>query len=234
MSLVSAIIVAGGSGHRMRSETRKQYLKLGGLPILSRTIAAIDNCSIISRIFLVIPAEDFSFCKEDILKGSQFRSDIHLVSGGKTRQESVYNGLAAIPDPDGVVLIHDGVRPFVTIDQINQCIRGAQRNGACILGIPVNDTIKQCDDLGNITKTVDRDSLWFAQTPQAFRFHLIKRAHDLAHKNKIKGTDDASLLEFIGERVSIIRGSIFNIKITTPEDLSMAEAFMNLQMYEKT
>ena len=152
MAFVSAIIVAGGSGDRMKTDIRKQYLKLGNLSILSRTILSIDACPAIANIYLVIPKEDHLFCKESILALIHIRSDIHLVPGGKIRQESVYNGLQAIPEQDGIVLIHDGVRPFITVDQINQCIKSAEIYGACILGVPVSDTLKSLDNFGQYCK----------------------------------------------------------------------------------
>jgi len=231
MSLVSAIIVAGGKGLRMNAAVRKQYLKLGNLPILSQTILAIDACPSVSKIYLAVPEEDRILCKETVLAPIQVRCPVQLVSGGKIRQESVYNGLLAISEQDGIVLIHDGVRPFVTVDQVMRCINGAQTCGACILGIPVKETLKRCDNRGNIEKTVDRTSLWLAQTPQAFNFQLIKKAHDLAASENFTGTDDASLVERMGERVAVIPGSIFNIKITTPADYSMAKALLNLHEY---
>jgi len=226
MDFVSAIIVAGGSGTRMNADVRKQYLKLGNLPIISRTILAIDACPSVAHIYLVIPKNDCIFCKNSILSPLRLRSKIDIVPAGKIRQESVFNGLSAIDQQDGIVLIHDGVRPFITVDMVNQCIEGAKEYGACILGVPISDTLKFSDDFGMILKTVDRNFMWLAQTPQAFQFGLIKKAHDFAVSKDFVGTDDASLLEFIGERVKIIPGSISNIKITTPEDLSMAQALI--------
>lgn len=232
MAFVSAIIVAGGSGFRMKAGIRKQYLNLGKLPIISRTILSIDACLEIKNIYLVVPEEDFVFCKESIISVIRTEADIHLVSGGKIRQESVYNGLTAISDSSGIVLIHDGVRPFVTVDQIKSCIKGAEAYGACILGIPVSDTIKYTDNVGNIVQTHDRNLMWLAQTPQAFQIHLIRKAHEFATLKDFRGTDDASLLEFMGKPVKIIPGSIFNIKITNPEDLLMAQALIRVPDYQ--
>jgi 2-C-methyl-D-erythritol 4-phosphate cytidylyltransferase len=228
MNFVSAIIVAGGSGRRMGADIRKQYLEIGGSPIISRTILAIDACPAIKNIYLVIPEEDHLFCQESILSSIHVRSFIKLVSGGKIRQESVHNGLSAIDTHDGIVLIHDGVRPFIAVDQINNCIKGAERFGACILGVPVSDTLKHTDAQGDIAKTVDRNFMWLAQTPQAFQYQLIKKAHDYAVLNGFQGTDDASLVEQVGERVRMIPGSVFNIKITTPEDFLIAQAWVRI------
>jgi 2-C-methyl-D-erythritol 4-phosphate cytidylyltransferase len=231
MPLVSAIIVAGGMGLRMNSDVRKQYLNLGGLPILSRTILAINHCAAVDQIYLVVPGQDFALCESFVLAPIQCRSQVHLVPGGKTRQESVYNGISAITEKNGIVLIHDGVRPFVTIDQLDRCIKEAQENGACILGIPLKDTLKSCDSTGYITHTIARGELWLAQTPQAFQFDLILNAHKHAASKGVQATDDAMLVEVLGQSVKVIAGSTHNIKITTPEDLILAQALLSFPEY---
>jgi 2-C-methyl-D-erythritol 4-phosphate cytidylyltransferase len=230
--MVSAIIVAGGMGVRMNSNIRKQYLSLGGVPILSRTIRAIDHCAAVKTIYLVVPGQDIEFCKCSVLAPIQCQSQVCLVPGGNTRQESVYNGLTAIAEENGIVIIHDGVRPFVTVDQIARCIKEAQAYGACILGIPLKDTLKSCDLKGNITNTIARGTLWLAQTPQAFQFHLIYKAYVSAVSKGIQATDDASLLEIMGHPVKVITGSTHNVKITTPEDLSIAQALLSIPEYQ--
>jgi 2-C-methyl-D-erythritol 4-phosphate cytidylyltransferase len=230
--MVSAIIVAGGMGIRMNSDIRKQYLNLGGMPILSRTILTIDHCTSIEKIYLVVPNQDLSFCENSILSPINCRSRVCLVSGGKTRQESVYNGLSAVTEKNGIILIHDGVRPFVTVSLIDRCIKEAEAHGACILGIPLKDTLKSCDRQGVIINTIARGQLWLAQTPQAFQFHLINKAHEHAVSKGIQSTDDASLLEVMGQSVKVINGSMHNIKITTPEDLLMAQALLSLPEYQ--
>lgn len=226
MLSVSAVIVAGGKGVRMHSDLRKQYLMLGDLPIISHTLAAFDSCPLINRIYLVIPEIDFDFCNKNILAPICLTSDIQLVSGGKERQESVYNGLSAITHKVDIVVIHDAVRPFVTPKQINACIHGAQEEGGCIVGIPANDTLKKVDTDAYVIDTMQRVNIWQAQTPQAFAYHLIKKAHDVALSEGFTGTDDASLVERLGKRVKIIFGSPYNIKITNPEDLSIAHAIL--------
>ena len=152
---------------------------------------------------------------------------IRLVPGGAERQDSVFNGLQAAGDGPGVVVIHDGVRPFVSARQIAACAENALKYGACILGIPAQDTLKRTDAHGDIRETVKRDWLWLAQTPQAFRIDLIKSAHEAARSNGVSGTDDAFLVEQIGIPVKMIKGSPLNIKITTEDDLLLAEAILN-------
>ncbi|MCU0599031.1 MAG: 2-C-methyl-D-erythritol 4-phosphate cytidylyltransferase [Desulfobacterales bacterium] len=230
--MASAIVAAGGKGIRMSSDVRKQYLNIGGMPILSRTILAVDRCPAVEKIYLVVPGHDLEFCERFVLAPIHCRSQIRLVPGGRTRQESVYNGLSAADNKTGVVLIHDGVRPFVTKDLIGRCLQEAEIGGACILGIPLKDTLKSCDGQGNITGTIERGALWQAQTPQAFQFHLIYKAHEHALSNGIQATDDASLLESMGQPVKVITGSTHNIKITTPEDLVLARALLSLPEYQ--
>jgi len=227
-SSISAVIVAGGKGERMQSSIRKQYLVLGKLPVLSHTIAAFDSSPLIQAIFLVVPETDLDFCVSEVLAPINPRKRVCLVPGGKHRQASVYNGLCAINDTDGIVVIHDGVRPFISGRQIEAVVHCTEKDGACIIGIPAADTLKKIDEDGCIAHTVARQSIWLAQTPQAFQYHLIKKAHDLALSEGVIGTDDASLLERLGIRVRMIPGSPNNIKITTPEDLLMAQAIFHM------
>ncbi len=220
----SAIIVAGGKGIRMRGTVRKQYLEIAGQPVLCHTLRAFAACRSVEQIFLVIPAQDTDFCREFIVSRLGFQEKIRMVIGGKERQDSVYNGLVAAEEYGGIVVIHDGVRPFVLPEQIEATIRCAEQSGASMLGIPVFDTLKQTDESGTVEKTLNRERIWLAQTPQTFRYDLIRRAHESARKAGYFGTDDASLAERLGEKVRMIEGSRFNIKITTPEDLQFAQA----------
>jgi len=214
----------------MDDSLKKQYILLKGRPILDFTLAAISSCKRIDRIFLVVPEEDFDFCHRNIPGVSAYIDKLQLVAGGTTRQESVYNGLRAIKDSEGLVVIHDGVRPFVRPEQVEACIESAGKYGSCILGIPAHDTLKSVKASGQIEKTVARDTIWLSQTPQAFRLELIKKAHDNAIKDRYAGSDDASLVERLGEKVKIILGSKYNIKITTKEDLLIAQALINYEL----
>ncbi|MEE8400427.1 MAG: 2-C-methyl-D-erythritol 4-phosphate cytidylyltransferase [Desulfobacterales bacterium] len=224
-----ALIVAAGKGMRMNSKVRKQYLEISGRPILAHTLDVFDGCPLIDRIFLVVPEDDADYCRKMIASDPGLTKSVDLVSGGKQRQDSVYNGLAAIgelaaADPVDIVAIHDGVRPFVTVVQITDCITGARDAGACILGLPVHDTVKQVSGSGTIEATLERDAIWLAQTPQAFRYDLIMEAHIQAKHRGYIATDDASLVEQLGRKIKIIPGDRFNTKITRREDVDMANA----------
>lgn len=222
MTSVSGVIVAGGKGERMQSDIRKQYLMLDGQSILSRTLLAFSEISSIDKIYLVVPETDFDFCTRRIIPFVCNRLPVELVAGGKDRQQSVFNALAVIADPETIVVIHDGVRPFVPVTQTQAAIRLAGQDGACILGLCAVDTLKSADRDGYITGTLPRTGVWQAQTPQVFRFRIIRQAHEHALSTGFSGTDDASLVENAGGRVRVIPGSSFNIKITQPEDLVIA------------
>jgi 2-C-methyl-D-erythritol 4-phosphate cytidylyltransferase len=225
--MVSAIIVAAGQGARMQGQQRKQYLSLAGIPILTRTLAIFDKCDLIEQIILVIPQEDFNFCQKSIVEPAGLTRKIIQVPGGERRQESVFNGLKKV-DPDcSIVIIHDGVRPFVRNEQLIECIDGARETGACIVGVPAYETLKQVDASDHIIRTLKRDNVWLAQTPQAFRHDLIRKAHDHARMEGYFATDDACLVERLGATVKIIPGSRNNIKITIKEDLEMAQSIMS-------
>jgi 2-C-methyl-D-erythritol 4-phosphate cytidylyltransferase len=226
-----ALIVAGGSGLRMQGERRKQYLELDGTPILNRTLAVFANSSLIDRLVVVVPDEDRAFCRDELVPRAGFAKSVDIVIGGPTRQASVFNGLAAIDAADNdLVVIHDAVRPFLQAAELETCIRTAGETGACILALRAFDTVKKAGPDGRIKATVDRTSLWLAQTPQVFRYRLIMDAHIQARRKGISGTDDAALLEMTGQTVNLVPGSRLNIKITTPEDLALAAAILKLSL----
>ncbi len=225
---VHAIIVAAGKGIRMSDSVRKQYIVLDGMPMLSRTLGLFDRCDRIDRIIVAVPEDDIDFCRNEIIPAANMEKNPILVIGGASRQDSVYNSLKTIETDDGVVLIHDGVRPFVNPEHLVACIEGAQEHGACILGIPAFDTVKHVNAKNEIIQTQQRDTLWLAQTPQAFQLQLIKKAHEIAKQEGFMGTDDASLVERLGGVVKIIPGSRSNIKITSQEDLKVARALLQI------
>ena len=227
--MVTAIIVAAGKGARMGNQQRKQYLPLAELPILAYTLRIFHGCERISQINLVIPQADFDYCRNNILSHINPPRNIKLIAGGDRRQISVYQGLQHLDSNCRIAVIHDGVRPFVQPDRLNACIDGAMKFGACILGIPAHDTLKKIHPSGRIIGTVPRDTIWLAQTPQAFRCELIKKAHEQASSEGYEGTDDASLVERLGETVMIIHGSRSNLKITDKEDLITARALLEAQ-----
>lgn len=226
MIMNTAIIVAGGSGLRMESDIRKQYLLLEEVPVLSRTIKVFDECPLVDRIILVVPESDRSYCEKHILPPVRPEKEIVIVSGGNSRQESVFNGLMAVSDKTGMVVVHDGVRPFVTGEEICRCLDLASESGAAILAIPAHDTLKIVNRSGFIRKTMAREAVWMAQTPQAFHRDLLLKAHQNAVEKGFVGTDDASLVEFIGGKVAVARGRRNNFKITTPDDLALARALV--------
>jgi 2-C-methyl-D-erythritol 4-phosphate cytidylyltransferase len=225
--MVSAIIVAAGKGIRMKGTMRKQYLDLSGRPVLAHSIMAFDSCSQVEEIFLVVPKEDIEYCQNKILSLLDLKNQINLVYGGAKRQDSVYNGLKAINKDTDTVVIHDGVRPFIQAEDLKECILGSKKFGACILGTPASDTLKSVDKSDIIETTLPREYIWLAQTPQAFQYDLILKAHETARRDGYIGTDDASLVERLGADVKIIDGSRFNIKITKKEDLDVAKAVLD-------
>jgi len=226
--MIAAIIVAAGKGLRMAGPLRKQYLELEGLPILAHTLTVFDACDLIDGIFLVLPQEDIDYCRAKVLDPLSLTKSIRLVSGGIRRQDSVYAGLNEIDQRYGIIVIHDGVRPFLTSDHLVDCIKSAQKFGACILGIPAYDTLKRVDSSDRILDTLPRENVWLAQTPQAFHYDVIKKAHENARRDGYAATDDASLVERMGGKVKIINGSRNNIKITRPEDFDIAKYLLRI------
>ncbi|MBI5593922.1 MAG: 2-C-methyl-D-erythritol 4-phosphate cytidylyltransferase [Deltaproteobacteria bacterium] len=224
---VSAIIVAGGKGIRMGSATRKQYMLLAGKPIVCHTLAVFDACPCIEEMYLVVPPDDLDTCSEKWISSLTLHKKIHLVAGGIERQDSVFQGIQAISGQQcEVVVIHDAVRPFVSSPMIEACVGEARISGACIVGMPAMDTAKLVNS-GRIERTLDRNTIWMAQTPQAFDLNLIRTAHEQARSDRFTGTDDAMLVERLGRKVRIIAGSRLNMKITTPEDLALAEGILH-------
>jgi len=222
----AAIVVGAGEGIRMGASARKQYMMLGDRPVLAHAILAFEKCDAIEEIFLVIPSGDDLLCRKEIIDPLKLRKPITLVTGGGTRQESVFNGLRAIDGRCELVAIHDGVRPLVRIGDIAECVRTADKYGGCILALPAIDTMKTVDVEGRVVVTMKRDMIRMAQTPQAFRYDLILQAHLTAQEENYVGTDDAELVERRGEMVKVMQGDPHNIKITTPEDLKLAEVLL--------
>ncbi len=220
---VSVIIPAAGQGTRMGSSIPKQYLLLNGQPILHHTLMAFETCGLVDSVALVVPKNDL----ETAQKKWDYKIVKHIVEGGKERQDSVYNGLKAIPADTDIVIVHDGVRPFVTPDMIGRSIEAAQKFGAAITAIPVSDTIKQVDGEDYVTRTVDRNGLWRMQTPQTFQYAILAEAFKVAVADSFYGTDEGSLLEHAGKKMKIIMGSELNIKITRQEDLILGEGILN-------
>jgi 2-C-methyl-D-erythritol 4-phosphate cytidylyltransferase len=220
-----ALIIAGGRGQRMKSSTAKQFLLLGGKPILAQTIAVFEACPVVDGIFVVAPQEEMAKVQTDIVEKYQYRKVLQVVRGGRMRQQSVWNGLQAIKSDCSWVVVHDGVRPLISSQLIEAGLMEARQTGAAITAVPARDTVKRLTP-GEKLQTLPREEIWLAQTPQIFEFSLLCRAHQKANQEKFSGTDDASLVERLGQAVSLIPGDYGNIKITTPEDLTIAETLI--------
>ncbi len=223
---VTAIVPAAGSGLRMKGKVLKQFFLLDGLPILVHTLKALELAPKIDEVILVVPESQISFCQTEIVNKYNLKKTSKVIPGGAQRQDSVYEGLRVIsPDTDWV-MVHDGVRPFVTQEMIESAIETAKeaKDGA-VVAIPMRDTPKEVSS-DQITKTLDRQRLWLAQTPQVFRRSLFLRAHEEARSQGVYETDDAALVERLGGCVRIVLGSEENIKVTTPSDLELAEAII--------
>lgn len=217
-----ALIVAGGKGKRMGAKVSKQFIEIEEKPILYYTLLRFEKCKNIDSIVLVLPKEEIEFSRENIVERYSFKKVKRIVSGGKERQDSVYNGLRAI-EHCNVVLIHDGARPFVENRIIEEGIEWAEKYGAAACGVKPKDTIKVIDSCGFSDHTLNREELFCVQTPQCFRYDTILKAHEYIKDKGLSVTDDTRAVELIGHKVFLYEGSYENIKITTPEDLVFAE-----------
>jgi 2-C-methyl-D-erythritol 4-phosphate cytidylyltransferase len=217
--MISAIIVAGGKGERLSSELPKQFLDLGGKPVLLRSIECIWSCTRISEMIVVVPEAFISKARE-ILAGKE----VLIVAGGAERQDSVFAGLQACSIKAELIAIHDGVRPFAGKEMFERVIAAAEKYGAAIPGLPVKETIKEVESkTRKVIGTVDRTRLFAIQTPQVFKRSLIMEAHNRAQNLGFYATDDAGLVEWLGQEVVLVPGEEDNIKITTPFDFKLAE-----------
>ncbi|MDY0301283.1 MAG: 2-C-methyl-D-erythritol 4-phosphate cytidylyltransferase [Trichlorobacter sp.] len=225
-----AIVPAAGMGKRMQAGMNKQYLLLDGVPIVARTLQVFQQSKLVDGIILVTPQPEITFCRQEIVEKYALDKVIAIVPGGKERQHSVFNGLQELlkyASATDVVMIHDGVRPFIDEKLIKQMYSNVKEHGAALVAVPVKDTIKTVAN-GFVVATPDRSTLWQAQTPQAFRFGMILDAHKKADADGFLGTDDCALYERAGGKIAIVTGDYSNIKITTPEDLPIAERLLSL------
>jgi 2-C-methyl-D-erythritol 4-phosphate cytidylyltransferase len=225
-SSVVALVPAAGRGLRMGGSVPKQFLSLGGEPLIIQSLRMLQAAPVIDQIILAVPFADIEYCEREIVSRHRFTKVTKVVAGGAERQDSVRCALARVPPDTEIVLIHDAVRPFVTIQMIAEVVAAAKKEGAAIIALPMRDTVKQVRTGGTIERTVDRTLLWLAQTPQAFRWDWIDAAHKKAHAEGIRATDDAFLVEWLGYPVTVVEGSGENIKVTRPEDLVIAEAIL--------
>ena len=222
----AAIVLAAGSGKRMNSKVHKQYLIIQDRPVLYYSLKAFED-SAVDEIVLVVGKGEEEFCRKEIVDKYGISKVKAIVEGGKERYHSVFEGLKQTSDAD-YVLIHDGARPFVNQDIIRRCMQEVQKYQACVVGMPVKDTIKIADEEGYAKQTPDRKNVWMIQTPQTFSYALIYEAYgEMLKREDTAITDDAMVLERIkGKKSKLIEGSYRNIKITTPEDLLIANVYL--------
>ena len=222
---VAAIIPAAGSGIRMGLPTPKQFFDLAGAPILIHTLKVFEQAESVGGVIVAVPAESCTWMEEQVIQ-YHISKVLRVIAGGRERQDSVQAGLDALPDEVEFVLVHDGVRPFVSPEIIDSCLEAIGQTGAAMVAVPAKDTLKAVSEEGIIAQTVDRSGVWQAQTPQGARTSLLKEAFAAAKRDKITATDEAGLLERLNIPVKVIEGSERNIKITRPEDLILAKAIL--------
>lgn len=232
MNKITAIVLAAGSGSRMKSKTKKQFMEIKGKPVIWYSLFEFEK-SRVDEIILVTGKEDIDYCKKEIVEKYNFKKIKNVVAGGSERYESVYNGLKEVTG--NIVLIHDGARPLINNEIIERSIEGTIKSDACVVGVPVKDTIKRANKEGYIIDTPNRSELWITQTPQSFKTDLVKMAYKKMKEELEKGnttlniTDDAMVVEeFTTNQVRFVQGDYKNIKVTTLEDIDIAELFIEL------
>jgi 2-C-methyl-D-erythritol 4-phosphate cytidylyltransferase len=219
-----AVIASAGTGSRLGTR-KKNYLEIAGRPVLAHTLYAFEKSPLVEGVVLVVPASDEDYCRREIVEKFGLKKVFDVIAGGSERQDSVGCALKVLDRDWDVVVVHDGARPLVTAEIIDETIRAAFKEGAAITAVPLKDTVKEVTD-GTVKRTVAREGVRAVQTPQAFRFKLIKKAYEKAVDEGFMGTDDSSLVERLGEKVKVVDGSYENIKITTEEDILLAECLL--------
>lgn len=224
----AAVVVAAGQGKRMGGNLQKQFLSLGGKPVLYYALRCLEDSAYIDEVILVTGAESIDYCRGEIVERFGFSKVKEIVAGGKERYDSVYEGLKHCREAK-YVFIHDGARPFLTEEILERGYESVREYGACAAGVPSKDTVKILDRKQNVVETPLRELVWSVQTPQVFRYELIRQAYDrLQMFDKTGITDDAMVVEEMGgHTVHMFRGDYRNLKITTPEDLPVAEQLLH-------
>jgi 2-C-methyl-D-erythritol 4-phosphate cytidylyltransferase len=225
--IAAALIPAAGRGQRMGLEIEKQFLQLRGKPLLAYTLAQFEATPTIDRIVVIVPVGRETFCTQTIVEPAGLRKVTHIIGGAETRQRSVMAGFGCLDADVDVVVIHDGARPFVTPSLIQAAIDAALVDGSAVAAIPESDTLKRVSAAGTVIQTLDRRNLWRAQTPQAFQRAILQRALTYAAERDLDATDEASLVERLSWPVRIFPGSSWNFKITSPDDLLLAELLLS-------
>lgn len=223
---VVAIVPAAGRGLRMGGSVPKQFLSLGGEPLIVHSLRILQAADTVDGIILAVPEADLDYCTNDLVRQHGFSKVTRVVAGGIERQDSVRHALEQVAEGTEIVLVHDAVRPFLTAQMVSDVIAMAEKYGAAIIALPMRDTVKEVGSDHVIQRTVDRRPLWLAQTPQAFRRQWLQEAHRKAHAEGFHATDDAYLVEWLGRSVMVVEGSGENIKVTRPEDLVIGEAIL--------
>jgi 2-C-methyl-D-erythritol 4-phosphate cytidylyltransferase len=223
---VAALIAAAGSGQRMGQRLEKQFLPLAGKPLLAHTLAQFEATPSVERVIVIVPRGREDYCWRAVIEPEGFRKVCRVVAGAATRQGSVMAGFRCLEETVEIVVVHDGARPFVTPALIRAAIETAAQQGSAAVAIPESDTLKRVSPAGLVLGTLDRQHLWRAQTPQAFRRDILQAAFDHAVRHRLEATDEASLVEALSLPVHIVPGSIWNFKITCPEDLQLAERLL--------
>ena len=227
--ITAALIPAAGRGQRTGLDIEKQFLPLRGKPLLTYTLARFEATPTIDRIIVIVPPGRETFCYRHIVEPWGLCKVTHIVAGAETRQRSVIAGFGCLDESVDVVVIHDGARPFVTPALIQAAVNAAVANGSAVAAIPESDTLKRVSREGTVIETVDRRNLWRAQTPQAFRRAILQRALAYAVQHNVDATDEASLVESLSWPVRIFLGSAWNFKITSPDDLALADLLLGQQ-----
>ncbi len=226
---VSAVIAASGLSERFSPLGKKQFVQLGGKPLLSYCLSAMESSELIETVVLVSPEREMRRSVE-LIENFGFKKIVSVVAGGEKRQISVRNGVRAVPEGTDMVLIHDAARPFLNEDIIKRVVRGCADTGVCICAVPVTDTLKFVEEPeGVVSKTIERENLMRAQTPQVFRVETLKKIYSAIDIESVSATDESQLAETMGIRVSIVQGSEFNMKITTPTDFKIAELMVTAE-----
>ncbi len=223
---IRALIPAAGAGTRMGGVREKQFLLLAEKPIVAYTLEHFEQAPSVQEVVLMVPPGKIDYCWREIVHPYHFSKVRTIVAGGETRQDSVYRGFQMLATDTEWVLIHDGVRPFISAALIEATLQAAQESGAAIVALPEKETIKRISKEGYVLETLRREELWRVQTPQAFRYTILHQAFQNAYTDKYYATDESALVERLGYPVKILPGSPYNVKITTPEDLLVAEAFL--------
>lgn len=220
-----AIIAAAGQGKRMVGSIYKQFLEIENKPIVVHTLEKFCQCTLIDSIIIIVPNDQYQYVAEDIINKHKITKVKNIISGGATRQESVYEALKILDDHISTVVIHDAVRPLISLELLNKVIKKGEETGAAILAVPLQESIKKIS-CNQIKQTLNRESVWLAQTPQVFEKKLIFHAHEQAFLNGLTVTDDAELVEYLGYPVYVVEGSRTNIKITTQADFELARILL--------